>query len=508
MQATLFGRAWAIVAAMTIFLWSAISLRGQESAGFARGPLRVHPTNPRYFTDGTKQSDGSLKAVYLTGSHPWNNLQDMGDTNPPPEFDFGAYLDFLNRHGHNFVRLWRFEVTTDPVGPPNNPPRRHIGQHPWKRTGPGKASDGLPKFDLTQWDNVHFERLRSRVQAAGKRGVYVSIMLFEGWCLRVKPLTWESHPMNAANNVNGINGDPNGDGRGLEVQMLKVDAITDLQKAYIRKVIDAVNDLDNVLYEIANESLYHPDILNWQVQMVHYVNECQASKPKQHPVGMTNLIAYSEATKTDSNDALFAGPANWVSPGLTIWGPGDHYSFNPPATDGKRVVILDTDHTWNNPAMTSTNKLRADQAWVWKSFLRGYNPIYMDPLDLSRPNAVMEYAKDNAYAIVAARPAMGHTRAYAEKMNLAAMTPQGDLASTTYCLANPGQEYLVYSPGGGEVTLDLSAASGKLQVEWMHPIRGTITSGTVVSGGAKQSFVAPFRGDAVLYLSQPKEKEP
>ena len=40
----------------------------------ASGPLRVHPTNTRYFTDGTKYSDGSLKAVYLTGSHTWGNL--------------------------------------------------------------------------------------------------------------------------------------------------------------------------------------------------------------------------------------------------------------------------------------------------------------------------------------------------------------------------------------------------------------------------------------------------
>ena len=32
-----------------------------------------------------------------------------------------------------------------------------------------------------------------------------------------------------------------------------IPAITSLQEAYVRKVIDAVNDLDNVLYEICNE---------------------------------------------------------------------------------------------------------------------------------------------------------------------------------------------------------------------------------------------------------------
>lgn len=65
----------------------------------ARGPLRVHPTNPRYFTD-----DGQ-RAVYLIGSHTWDNLQDMGETDPPAAFDFNAYLDFLAKLDHNVIRL-------------------------------------------------------------------------------------------------------------------------------------------------------------------------------------------------------------------------------------------------------------------------------------------------------------------------------------------------------------------------------------------------------------------
>src|ERR687893_564909 len=64
----------------------------------AQGPLRVHPTNPRYFTDGTKTPDGSWKAVYLTGSHTWANLIDRGPGDPPPAFEFDGYLDFLHKH--------------------------------------------------------------------------------------------------------------------------------------------------------------------------------------------------------------------------------------------------------------------------------------------------------------------------------------------------------------------------------------------------------------------------
>jgi hypothetical protein len=65
------------------------------------GLLRANPGNPRYFTDG------AARAAYLTGSHTWNSLQDMGETDPPAAFDFVAYLDFLVRHEHDFIRLWR-----------------------------------------------------------------------------------------------------------------------------------------------------------------------------------------------------------------------------------------------------------------------------------------------------------------------------------------------------------------------------------------------------------------
>jgi hypothetical protein len=65
-------------------------------------PLYVHPQNPRYFTDDGK------RAVYLTGSHTWCNLQDIGFVETPP-FPYEDYLDFMKAHNHNFMRLWMFE---------------------------------------------------------------------------------------------------------------------------------------------------------------------------------------------------------------------------------------------------------------------------------------------------------------------------------------------------------------------------------------------------------------
>ena len=146
----------------------------------AAGPLRVSTRNPRYFTPPS--ADGTERAVYLTGSHIWNNLHDgmgPGPVGPadPERFDFDGYLRFLTERGHNFIRLWRWEqVRSQAAG------GFHLNMtpQPWARTGPGLAKDGKPRFDLDQFDPAFFERLRQRVVKAGEAGIYVGVMLFDG----------------------------------------------------------------------------------------------------------------------------------------------------------------------------------------------------------------------------------------------------------------------------------------------------------------------------------------
>ena len=105
---------------------------------------------------------------------------------------------------------------------------------------------------------------------------------------------------------------------------------------------------------------------------------------------------------------------------------------------------------------------------------------------------------------------MGYTLSYARRMNLTAMTPVPNMASTGFVLANPSgpkAEYLVYLPTGGDVSVDLSGTSGNLTVEWFNPENGSRGAyGTVVAGG-NLTFTAPFNGDAVLYLYSTPDAE-
>ena len=423
--------------------------------------------------------------MYLTGSHTWNNLSDIGIGDPPAAFDFSRYLDFLQRHHHTFIRLWRWELTRWDAGATpeytTKPDKYGVAPHPWKRTGPGLALDDQPKFDLHQFDPAYFDRLRQRVRAAQDRGIYVSIMLFEGWGLQHLPHAWISHPFHPSNNVQGFDGDAGGDGRGLLTHTLKLPEVTRLQEAYVRHVIDTVNGLDNVLYEIINESGAYS--IEWQYHLIRFIKEHQQGKQQQHPVGMTFPYA-RDAKQRGTNAQLFASPADWISPNPAA-ADGYNYRNNPPPADGSKVILSDTDHLWG---------IGGNSDWVWKSFTRGNNPIFMDPYD----NSVLGKAKPESWDPV--RASLGHARRLAERLDLAALTPRTNLASTGYCLANPGRQYVVYLPEGGQVEMNLSAATGPLGVEWITPVAGTRHAGDPAAGGGSHTFQAPFRGSAVLVL--------
>lgn len=427
------------------------------------GPLTVNPANPRYFTDGT----GS--AVYLTGSHTWSSFQKV--TSLP--LNYNSYLKFLKKNNHNFFRLWAWEQAE---GISTVPGKVRFKPLPYKRSGSEKALDGKKKFDLSRFNEAYFRRLRSRILAARKRGIYVGVMLFNGFSIEMKgdvgENPWIAHPFHVQNNMNGIDGDPQGRGDGRDVHTLNIPAITAIQEMYVRKVIDTLNDLDNVLWEIVNES--HAESTSWQYHMINLIHAYESTKAKKHPVLMT--VQYPGG----SNLTLFNSPADAVSPNS-----GDGYASNPPAADGRKVIISDTDHLWG---------IGGDYKWVWKTFLMGMHPIFMDPYQKDLYAA--ELPEDVRLLI---RKNMGYTLAYAKRMNLVNMVPRPDLASSGYCLAEEGQEYLIYSENGG-VAVDLSSAKGQLTVEWLNPLTGTLTAGGTIPGGESRFFSAPFNDDAVLYL--------
>ena len=444
----------------------------------AIGPLRVNPANPRYFTDG------SGKAIYLTGAHTWSNLLDRGTLNPPKvAFDYTAYINWMVSNNFNFMRLWTAELLNS--GSTGDPYENIVGL-PWKwsRKGPGSANDGALKFDFTQFDQNYYDRMRSRIIEAGNNGIYVSVMLFNGFEWQFETNPKDGNPFQSSNNINGVSCPATCPTDNSQMPS----EVWGYEQAYIRKVVDTVNDLDNVLYEVSNEA-GAPYSDSWQTSVIHYVKQYEAMKPKQHPVGMTFQW------KGGSDSTLYWSAADWVSPQARF-----------PAGDGTKVIINDTDHSYSWSDLKRDGKA-TQRSWVWKNFTSGNNVAFMDPYLVVWPGRNSPGGR-TADPYVGVRPdgywdgirnAMGSTLTYANRMDLVAMTPQPSLSTTHYCLAHTGVEYLVYQPFRGAFKVDVS--KGAYQFEWLNPATNKIAlSGMVTVPSGSYLFTPPFQGDAVLYL--------
>lgn len=274
-----------------------------------------------------------------------------------------------------------------------------------------------------------------------------------------------------------------------------------------------------MLYEIINESgslddVYPADkskgaVISWHHHMINFIKKTESTMPKQHPVGFTHT-----GDGKLPNQVLFDSPADWISPNAADceWEydgskQSSSYRTDPPDAKGKKVVFADTDHLWGHGG---------NHIWVWKCFLRGANPIFMDPWypmagkEDEEKTAGWIYLKggitkdDRDYHdFDLVRKNMGYTILYARRLALNHTIPHPELSSTGYCLANPGREYLVYFPEGGRATIDLREFAGSYTVEWFIPLTNrTIIGPKTVKGGDYLDIEPPTILDAVLYLKK------
>lgn len=256
-----------------------ILVLGMSLSPSSANVLTVHPENPRYF------ADRSGRAIYLGGHQSFVDLQDNSFNK---EFirdskrilDWDEYVKFMKAHNFNYLRNWVIWSTgSGTMAPVSNAIAYPM---PYKRVeGHGKAKDGKDKFDLNRFDDVFFKRLHKRCEDLQDAGIYVSIMLFEVYGFlngeavgELKQTLWDGNVFNKANNINGIHVDYDGNGNGIEFFYTDDKTVLKLQKDYVKNVIDTVNDLDSVFYEIANE-LYAPQ---WQYEMIEFIKNYEKTK--------------------------------------------------------------------------------------------------------------------------------------------------------------------------------------------------------------------------------------
>jgi hypothetical protein len=232
-------------------------------------PLSLHPENPHYFLFRGKPT------VLITSAEHYGAVLNLN-------FDYVPYLNELHAKGLNHTRTFSgtyrevptsFGITENTLAPRQN---RYLS--PWARSKTPGYFDGGNKFDLNQWDEAYFRRLRDFVAQASKRGIVVELNLF---CPMYEEVLWQANPLNATNNINGI-----GNCSRDEIYTLAREDVTRAQKAVVRKIVASLVEFDNVYYEVCNEPYTGKVTLEWQEAIAATIREAELRLPTRHLISL------------------------------------------------------------------------------------------------------------------------------------------------------------------------------------------------------------------------------
>src|SRR5689334_12867886 len=156
----------------------------------AANAITIHPENPKYFLFRGKP------IALITASEHYGSV-----INRP--FDFEKYLDDAAAHKITLTRTFLLFRELQSARNPSSPCKPESPDYiaPFARTGPGKAMDGEPIYDLDQWNPEYFDRLHRFLDAASKRGIVVELTILSN---TYADNIWALNPFRAKNNKQGV----------------------------------------------------------------------------------------------------------------------------------------------------------------------------------------------------------------------------------------------------------------------------------------------------------------
>ena len=448
-----------------------------EAKEAASKTLAIYAPNPAYF----QSADG--KPVVMIGDYEASPICPTG-VPMDPNYDYRIFFDTLKDNGLNFAKVWIFYgVEAEYDSETSFDDYHRFNLLPYLRTGPGLANDGRPKYDLTQFNPYYFERMAAACAAARARGIYVHLVLIDGWIFRV-PALWKFHAYNSANNVNHVDGDPKRTGMSTDPEqgscsLGNVQAL-EVEKAYLRRIVDAVNDFDNILFEVSNENYYN---LEWELSISKFVHEYEKGKPRQHLVMPLDLPDHDYGGVTYGADAKNDHTKSWKT-----WDLAQLHAKLLAARGLKQPLIYDTDGI-------ESNDNPVQRKGFWTAFVSGGHVDYTDysfQPEIGGDERGLRRAE--------LRRQLGHLAAFTRQVHFWEMQPADWVRSgDAFALASP-REAVLYLPRGGNVDVDLEGMPGSLRAKWFNPRNGLFSESFAVTGGKTQPFAAPDVHDWVLYL--------
>jgi hypothetical protein len=415
----------------------------------AHEPLKLHPDNPHYFLFRGKP------AVLITSGEHYGAVINL-------DFDFERYLNELQAREFNLTRIFSgfYREVPGSFGIPNNTLAPAPGRFvcPWARTEmPGApAADGGNKFDLAQWDTRYFQRLKSFVTEAGKRGIIVEVVLF---CTMYDDDVWAASPLNARNNTQAI-----GTVSRNEVFALKDNALLRHQEVMVRKIVEELKDFDNVYYELCNEPYERGGFRDeWNERIISVISETETRLGVRHLIaeGMAN----GSASIANANPQVSIYNFHSARPESVAL----NYGLNRPIADDETGGRGRSDFSFRSEA--------------WQFLLAG--GAVFDHLDFSftctHPDGRADVTGAPGGGGLGFRRQLGVLKEFMERLDFLRMKPDSQTVRlppasrfSATALSQEGRTYAIYIRGSALPELRLELPAGSYVASWCNTTNGTI----------------------------------
>lgn len=487
-------------------------------------PIRIHPENPKLF----EFRDKPLILVCAT--------EHYGAVINRP-FQFERYLQDAYEKKQTLTRLFvLFREQQSSMNPystckPESPD--YIA--PFARTKQGKALDGQPLYDLEQWNAEFFDRLHRFMSLASQYGIIVELVLLSN---TYTPGIWGLNPLNAKNNVNGLE-----DIEWPDYMSLRHPKLVEWQLRHVRKIVEETNHYDNLIYEICNEpgggagaNPKHPspdEVNEWQEAVARTIRETEAALPNKHLIVGQEAFTYEPWEQ--SSDISFQGelfdtvnihPLPNTTYGGKAYELGEFMSKQlnlRPYRDyclavyGERKPMnMDEDNVasqYKDPDGWTIHRKRA-----WTALLSGAHYDYIDfsiinycetgtPQSQKHIRTWMRNLSDFVHSLdlVRARPLNSLVVATPENVLEAVFGVEGH--DITVYLADERE----LAEGVGETIrgeVELRLPSGAYQATFYSPVTGMYSPSVELQGGSRVRVAIPeFKHDLVLRITAIAKQE-
>lgn len=425
-------------------------------------PIKLNPTNPHYFTYKDQP------AVIVTSGEHYGAVLNM-------DFDYQTYLSTLYAEGLNGTRLssganpefqgW-YNINENTWAPA---PLRYAC--PWKRSETPGYYNGGNKFDLTQFDEEYFNRLKDFMSYAQERDIIVEFFFFTN--IYTDQL-WQYNPMKSSNNVNGI-----GNVNYNQAYDINNTQLMTVQKNLVRKIVKELNLYDNLIWEIANEPYINSQIpSSWEDEIINTIIETEAILPKKHLISQNIWNYYRDITNPNPNVSVFnyhyarERDAYLINLDLNKVIGCNETGFSQDNTQYRRevyIALMAGAGYWNNLDYSFTVGDETGQN-LPPGNPAGGNPILRDQIKL---------AKD-----------------FIESFDFINMSPDNSIISSIasgveyHCLVEDGKQYGIFLKNYGS-WIQVNIPENDYLVEWIDTKTGAISSSELTHLGGKIILYPP-----------------